>query len=493
MLALGAAGCRRAEDHAYSRRSTVVVPYPYGHHALSPWEDETPKFLMFLPLVGRDARGNLEGRLADRWEHSADYREWTYRLRSDVRWHDGVPVTARDIEFTAALTRRMVDSSVGDLGLVTVVDERTVKIRHSAEGEPAWWAVYYPKHLLQGLDLATWHDWDYWRQPVGNGPYRFVRYQPGTMMELEANPDYYRGKPRIERVVLRFFTQRNTLTELLAGAVDVLPDANATEIPTIAADPRFRVYQGYQGFSHNAIYWRNDHPLFRDRRVRLALTLAINRRELAGVLNFPVNLPIFDGPYTVDQIRRGDLPEALPYDPVRAKRLLDEAEWRIVDGDGIRQRDGRPFRFSALTAGQVTQPAVYVQGQLRSIGVAMDIQPFEGGGLVRERMLSRDFEAAFMVFQPRPQWLRQLFGTDSPVGYANADVIRLTEQWKITSDPEQLDRLQREIAQIFRADLPVTFLFPSVVTTFAHRRIHGLSSPWRVDLFESIDDLSIED
>ncbi|MHC4489773.1 MAG: ABC transporter substrate-binding protein, partial [Planctomycetota bacterium] len=104
------------------------------------------------------------------------------------------------------------------------------------------WDVYYPKHLLENLDPKEFTSWKFWTEPVGNGPYRYVRHVPRTMIELEANPDYYRGKPKIERLVLKFGGY--PLTELMSGNVDCI-DISSLEAIKLADDPRFRVYQAY--------------------------------------------------------------------------------------------------------------------------------------------------------------------------------------------------------------------------------------------------------
>ena len=91
MLALAAAGCRRGPYPAQASHSAVTILYEGDEQILGPRQDEPPKFLVFLPLVSRNVKGELEGRLAESWEHSPDYRTWTIHLRKDVRWHDGVP------------------------------------------------------------------------------------------------------------------------------------------------------------------------------------------------------------------------------------------------------------------------------------------------------------------------------------------------------------------------------------------------------------------
>jgi peptide/nickel transport system substrate-binding protein len=126
------AACRTPEvDRQAGETSTVTVAYCCGDEALNPIHDMDAKKLVFLPLMDRDSVGNLVGRLATIWDPSADYREWTYRLRTDVRWHDGVPFTARDVEFTIALMDAFWDPDYGSgaFEAVTVHDDSTITIR----------------------------------------------------------------------------------------------------------------------------------------------------------------------------------------------------------------------------------------------------------------------------------------------------------------------------------------------------------------------------
>ena len=207
LVALAGIHCGGGEDRAYSRGSTVIISYCCGKEALNPSHAMDAINLVFLSLATHDPQGRLMGRLATSWEHSPDYREWTYQMRTDVRWHDGVPVTAHDIAFTIDLMRTHwdLDYGAGAFESVTVHDDSTVTIRsgHRRRGYQTS-MVFYPKHLLEHLDPELLTEWDFWTRPVGNGPYRFVRLAPETMMEFEANPDFYMGKPRIERVILKF-------------------------------------------------------------------------------------------------------------------------------------------------------------------------------------------------------------------------------------------------------------------------------------------------
>ena len=486
-LALAAAGCSRREDRAYSRGSTLVMAVS-DVNAIKP--DVTDlDFLVFLPLGKWDERGELEPRLAQRWEHSPDYRDWTYHLRTDVRWHDGVPVTAHDVKFTLDL---LGHPSVHEyfFDSVTVVDDFTVKIR----GNPGYRddVVFYPKHLLEHLDPKKFWEWDFWTRPVGNGPFRFVQYLPETMIEFEANPDYFRGKPKVNRVILKFVGEAG-FTELLSGSADIA-GGELSQIPRVARDPRFRVYHSIHAGAR-AIFWKCDHPLFRDVRVRRALTLAMDRPELLRVLNLPADLPITDGILTRRQLWRRQFAEPLPYDAEQARALLEAAGWQDRDGDGLRERDGRPFRFTAIVhnGDGFNRLAVYVQAMLRRVGVQMDLQILDAG-LMWKRLDAGDCEAAFMwqgwgADEARKRYL----GKDNPTGYRNPEAIRLIDRAVATGDPDELDRIYRALAEILRTDLPLTRLVTTTTTWFAHRRVRGLSTPFHAKPDIYMEDLWLED
>jgi peptide/nickel transport system substrate-binding protein len=481
------------------RDSTLTVAWPTGYPMYVMFTDDSTMFLVFLPLVARNADGELEGRLAERWEHSPDYRTWTVHLRQDLRWHDGVPVTAHDVKFTLDLLSdpNVLYAQPGGF-TVTVLDDATYTIEYHhlladevGKGSPLDdYTVYYPKHLLEQFDPEDFGTWE----PVGNGPYRYVRQLPQTMMEFEANPDYYRGKPSIERVVLKFTD--SDVPELLSGNVDAVNYVARESLQALSEVDRFRAYHSSTPRHNRVIAWNLRNELFRDASVRRALTLAIDRVELHQVLHMPAGLPIFDVPLSGGQYRRGEVPDPLPYDPERARQLLHEAGWRDGDGDGVRERDGRLFRFTLLTPGEERAgEAVYIQSQLRRVGIDVQVQTMDWS-LVLERVTGSQFEAALFVANASldsPMGVLPFFGEESFIGYANRDVIALLSELTRTIAPDEIDRIHRELAPIFEADLPVTYLYPNVETSVASRRVRGLSTPFRADPLRYMDELWIEE
>jgi peptide/nickel transport system substrate-binding protein len=484
-----ALACGGPDEHQAADGATITVLFDGDERAFGPAADNNQKFLVFLAMV--QGYRDPTNRLADRRDHSTDYRAWTYHLRPDVRWHDGVPVTAHDVAFTLDLFRHpdvlyAASQGVGDIESVMVLDDYTMTVtwrkpnRHGLDG----WTQFYPRHLLEDLNPTEFYQWEFWKRPVGDGPYRYVRHVPRTMIELEANPDFYAGKPKIERVVLKLSTA-NKVTELTSGNVDVVLYLKHSDVRALKADPRFRIYYGWAFTEPWVIYWNHRHPLFADPTVRQALTLAIDRHELLRILDFPEQLPVVGGLSPWDRApqlyREGKLDEGLPYDPEAARRLLDRVGWVDRDGNGTRERDGVEARFTLLSHnnGLLTtlEPAILIQDQLRRVGIRMDIQPVQQSA-ARAAFRSGDYDAEIDWF---PNWApellqRDFFGTGSKIGYQNPEMVRLMEVLADEFEPDDQDALYAQINEILVRDMPVTFLFPLAWSYAVHRRVRGLSN-----------------
>jgi peptide/nickel transport system substrate-binding protein len=429
----------------------------------------------------------MQAKLAERWSHSEDYRSWTFHIRQDVKWQDGVQTTAHDIKFTLELISSpeiLYDDSWIGMQSVTVHDDFSFTITfESPKDFLEEWLVYWPKHILENLDKKKYWEWDFWTNPVGNGPYRYVRHVPQTMMELEANEDYFKGAPEIKRVFLKF-SSNPSVTELLSGNVDAITYFNRSDIPKLAKSSQFQTFYVISSFYWvSAIHWNLNDPLFNDPRVRRALTLAIDREEILRALNMPADLKIFDVLFSPYHYIHDDIPSPLPFDREAAKRLLDQAGW-IMGENGVRHKADRKFRFemvipSGYTAlGSYAEAAVLIQAKLREIGIHMDILNLEEN-LLRETIETGRFQAAINQFYQGPVKLLKWFGEDSPLGYSNPRMIQLLREYKTTVDPDEINEIFREIMPIMAQDMPMTFLFPQIYTCVAHKRIKGLSSPYR--------------
>jgi len=476
-------------DPALDRGSTVVVATADESGMLP--TDTSLEYIPFSPLVAWKSDGTRKPRLARSWESSPDGRVRTYHLRSDVRWHDGQPLTAHDVKFTIELLDHpdVLGLGVG-IDSVWVVDDSTVKV---SAHRPSYLddVAIYPRHLLKDLPPGDIWSWKFWMQPVGTGPFRFVRHVSQTMMEFEANPDYFRGKPRLETVILKFVGDGKIL-ELLSGNADiVVGQASSEDWTQIERDGRFiAVTTVYQSGGGIGLYLNHDHALFSDAGVRRAITLAIDRREILRALSLPADIPLHDIPLTPRLARRGDLPAPLIHDPEQAKQLLAEAGWQDDDGDGIREKDGIPAQFTLLT--RSPPRAVLIREHLRRVGLDAEILSLESG-VVWQRVELGDFDAAIHVIQDNTAWLQLHFGENSATGYTNPRASGLLRKAARSSNEDSIDAAYKALGEIFQRDLPLVFLQPWTVTQFVHRRIRGPEMPLTGNLIMQLDELWVED
>jgi peptide/nickel transport system substrate-binding protein len=454
-------------------------------------------------LLQYDPGMELRPRLAESYEHSEDRLTVTFRLRPGVRWHDGRPVTAEDVVFSVAQARdpavenRTFAPLFRDVVSVEAVDEGTVRARYARatpDALEAWRLPIIPQHLAErGAELLTGA---FARQPVGCGPFRFVRYRPGEEIVLEANDDYWDGRPHIDRLVFRIYPDARTgFQALLTGDVDIMvvtPDL-WVEAGQSEAGSRLESLLYYR-LNVWQVGWNQDgsNPFFTDPRVRHAMLLALDRDKFIDRVVHGLARPAATT-FHPDLVWTDPGLEPLPHDPDAARRLLDEAGWRDSDGDGVRDRDGRPFRFTltilAATQAINDQMAAWQQQAWAEIGIRAEIEKLEWGQF-RERRRAHAFEAAMagMSFTPSPDQLELYHSTAREEGFnyaglADPEIDRLLERGRTTWDRDErvriYHRLQRRLVEL----QPIGCLLHFATPVLHDRRLHGVEpSPldhWR--------------
>jgi peptide/nickel transport system substrate-binding protein len=483
---------------------TVRVLYVGANEDIfSPTWDDTPKFLIFQPLVTYEANScsDIVGGLAARWEHSPDWKTWTIELRPDVKWHDGVPVTSADVAFTVELSKHpdVLFYGGGAVDSIEIIDPLHFRVHLKKPGN--WpligWPVVYPEHLLKDLDPTEFYSWDFWKQPVGNGPFRYVRHVADTMVELEANPDYYLGRPSIEhvRILFKVGGQNQTgLIELLAGNVDMVNNFSPVQARILDEEPGLNTYYVNQAGSIWLI-WNFTDPRFSDLRVRQALAHATDRVELQQVLGLPEGIPVTDGIFFLCDPESIQVSEPYAYDPERARELLAEAGWQDSNGDGMLDRDGEPFKFTLLLHRDSDMAAVFVQEQLRQVGIDMQLQTLDRS-VVISRFRAGDFESIIVpIVGPE----RMVVMKDSPLGILDGDLAQAVDATITEPDLNRKLQLWENVGGQYRDLAPALFLHFKMAVLIADERLKGIGEPgaitrrmsWRY-AFGGLEDLWIE-
>jgi peptide/nickel transport system substrate-binding protein len=487
-LAVILTACTPTATPANDGLETLTVLYGGDERILSPFADMPAKFLMFEPLVEEGADGRLEGRLAESWDVSPDGARVTFHLRPGMTWHDGAPVTTTDIAFTRELLGH--EEVLWDTAevAVEVIDELTVRVTTSngAFDPLSTSDVFYPAHLLRDLDPAAFYSWDFWVRPVGNGPYRYRRHVPKTMMEFEAFAGHWQGRPAFDRLILKFGAAGSSaLTELLSGSVDVLGWAAPQDVRLVASDDRFQSFLHLEE-AHRVVLWNTRLPQFADSGTRRALTMAVDRRTMHEMLEIPAEVPIVDSL----PIRRGPRPSsALMHAPEEARRILAEAGWR-PGPDGVLQRGPTAFRFDLMVPSEEQQAAVLLREQLRRIGVDAQLRVVDVS-TIRRSWRNGDFEAVMAILtQSR---LQQMFGAEAVTGYSNPQTARLLAEADAVASPSRRREILELVVEHLQRDQPALVLHPVVQWIVVPAWLEGLSSPYHADPLSNMHRLRINE
>jgi len=448
--------------------------------------------MIYNGLVRYDKDLRLEGELAESWEVSADNLVITFHLRPGVKWHDGAPFSAEDVLFTY---QTYIDPAVPtayaenykQVDKVEVLDPLTLRVSYKkplAKALVSWAVGIMPRHLLAGQDVTKS---PLSRAPVGTGPYRFVEWLPGEKIVLAANPDYFEGRPRLNRVVYRIIPDESTMfLELKAGGLDMMgltPLQYARQTDSAEFNRNFNKYR-YLSFAYTYLGYNLKRPMFQDRRVRQALALAINKQEIIDGVLLGLGQEA-TGPYKPGTWPYNGAVKRYPYDPARAKALLAEAGWRDSDGDGILDKDGQPFAFTIVTNqgnDQRTKSGEIIQRRFREVGVDVKLRVIEWASFLKEFINPGNFDATILgwTIPIDPDgynvWHSSKTGPGELnfVGFKNAEVDELLEKGRRTLDQAQRKVYYDRFQEILAEEQPYTFLYVPDALPVVAARIHGI-------------------
>lgn len=453
--------------------------------------------LIYSNLIRTDKNLRLEGELAERWEISRDELTITFHLRKGVRWHDGEELTARDVDFTY---RYMIDPKTPtayaepfrQVRRAEVVDRHTYRVTYEKPYAPAllsWGIWILPRHILEapwraGVDLRTTRQN---RHPIGTGPYLFREWKTGEKIVLEANPDYFEGRPYISRVVYRIIPDQSTIfLELKARNIDMagltpIQYRRQTDYPAFhKAFSRYRyLANGYAYLGFNLL-----DPRFADTRVRRAMAHAIDKQEIIeGVLLGLGQAAV--GPYKPGTWWYNPHVKTYPFDPERAKALLAEAGWRRKNSQGILERDGKPFSFTLRTnQGNLVrqQTAEIIQRRLGTVGIDVKIHIVEWAAFINTFIRKRDFEAIILGWglghdpDQYDIWHSTKTGPDelNHFSYSNPKVDELLEAGRRTFDEPKRKAIYGELQEIMAEEQPVVFLYVPEALPVVSSRVRGI-------------------
>ncbi|MBI2358402.1 MAG: peptide-binding protein [Deltaproteobacteria bacterium] len=449
--------------------------------------------LIINGLVKYDKDVRLVGDLAESWEVSQGGLQITFKLHRNVRWHDRHPFTAHDVLFgfqtiINPATPTAYAEDFRQVKKAEVIDDYTFRVTYEKPFAPALssWGnlVVLPKHLLEGKDVTKS---DLARRPIGTGPYRFKEWISRDRVILEANPDYFEGRPFIDRYVIRVIPDLATMfLELKAGGLDLM-GLTPIQYKRQTDDPFFRDNFSKYRYLANAYTYLGYNllePKFQDKRVRQALTYAIDKDEIIKVVLLGLGAPA-TGPYKPGLWFYNPNVKNYPHDPAKALALLKEAGWADRDSDGILDKDGQPFEFTVITnEGNALRhrTAVIIQERLKKIGIRIKIRVIEWSAFINEFIDKKDFEATILGwttgFEPDQYdiWHSSKTGKKELnfISYKNPEVDELLEAGRRTFEQEKRKAIYGRFQEILAEEQPYAFLYVPEALPIVHARIHGI-------------------
>ena len=439
-------------------------------------------------------------RLAEKWDWSADSMQIAFHINPKAKWHDGVPVRSSDVRFTFDLnTDPKVAGQAGSvlkpqIDSVSTPDSLTAVFWFNRRYPQQFFDATYhmlilPEHSLRAEPRDQLKAAAFSRAPIGSGRFRFARWTPGQSIEVVADTTNYRGRPKLDRVIWSITTDPGmSFTRVFAGDVDYAePLLNPALLPEVAKNTNVvrRATRGadyaFVLFNLTAHKSTSPHPLFGDRNLRRALSMALDRQTVVRSV-FDTLAQVSVGPMTRWQYHADTNVVQIPFDTLAARALLDSLGWRDADGDGIRERNGKPLRFTIGVPSSSMfrqRAAVLVQASLKRVGAQVDLDVREPNTLFAS-VRAGDFDAFLNAIHadPSPFSMKQSWsklGARTSGGlnfgmYHNPVFDAYLDSAFTSWDLPRVRAMSRKAYDVLLADAPALWLYEPTYSAVVHKR-----------------------
>jgi ABC-type transport system substrate-binding protein len=416
-----------------------------------------------------------------------------FKLRQNVRWHDGAPFTSRDAAFTY---RAIMDDATAsprkpDFDLILNVetpDEHTFRVTYRKPYSPAlesWMISLLPAHLLEGKP-TTWWTQNFNRTPVGTGAFRFAEWKTNEFIRVERNPDYFDAPgPWLDGIVYRFMPDQLTLRLAFETRQVDFWGAEPWTVNAFVNDPRFQVFTSPTS-SYTYIGWNLKRPLFQDPLVRRALAHAVDVPSMVRFILYGHGLQS-TGLFTPQMWFFNPDIKPFAYDPEKARALLAEAGWK-PGLDGILQKNGERFSFTLITnnGNEVRRDiATLTQDGLKQLGIEVRVELYEWAVFLKNHINKGDFDAMvlgwslgngydqFQIWHSSQANPEQL----NVVGYKSEKADRLLDDIRQEYNREKIIRMAGELQRTIYEDQPYLFLYVPEGTSVMWKDAYRIRRP----------------
>ena len=462
-----------------------------------------------LATIGEDMNTigdeGFKPRLAERWEWGPDSLSIAFHLNPRARWHDGQPVRASDVRYSHQVLQDPATGSsttpmIGNIDSVSVRDSLTAVVWFKQRRPEQFYDFVYqvyilPQHVYGSVPNAQLRTSDQIRRAVGSGRFRLARWDAGRRLELVSDTANYAGRAKLDRVIWSVAPDAGTaLANLLSGQADLLEVVPTDQVGRIDSSANYHtvpypaLQYGFMGMNQiDPKHPTQPHPVFGDRRVRRAISMALDRRAMLENI-FGSLGKLSYGPFP-RSIGFGDTTLRLPpYDTVAARALLDSAGWRQSAPGSVRSRNGQPLRFSLMvpvSSKQRMSYSVLIQEQLRKVGVQVDLDQLQVNTM-GQRLHGRSFDAILLLLStdPSPSGYKQQWSSEGAaeggqnyVGFRNPQYDALLDSALTATDAGRMRGYMRRAFQLQIDEAPAVWLYDGLTIAALHRRLRPAAMP----------------
>ena len=432
--------------------------------------------LVFNRLIHFRPDGELEPELAESWDISADGLVYTFHLRRGIQFHDGEEFTSEDVLFTYTAIQDPAAQSPYHAFMKPVVsfsapDRYTFKVTLEKPYVPfinEMVREIIPKHLYVGTSLRN-NEFNY--KPVGTGPFRFEKWLPDNQIILRANPDYFEGRPYLDKIIFKTYEKRSEVwTAFMRQEVDLISFMHPEDYEITKKDPIFKTY-ACPTADYYVINYDLEDPVLADQNLRIALAHAVNTQELIDKVEHGYGVkcvgPFQPGYWTFN-------PDVKPfaYDPSLAMEILKKDGWKDADGDGILEKDGRSLAILMAVDAEdekLRTIAFSIRQQLQEVGIKLEIQFYSEKTDLAPALSLRKPQAHLTLFlgnAPDPHQAVKVWDSRDSRKYkfwnnraVDQEVDRMIELGEVTMEKYTRRRIYQELHQRIYQWQPACFLY----------------------------------
>jgi peptide/nickel transport system substrate-binding protein len=428
-------------------------------------------FHVVEPLVWQPSAGVFEGGLATSWSVNDDATEYSFTLRDDVVFHDGTPFTGEAVKFTFD---RIVDpemraqtavSLIGPYLRTDVISDHEIVVVFSRPFAPFLDSASKPNLGIISPTAYAAAGEDAWGMDAlaGTGPFRFVSYTPGSEVVLERNDDYawapafmgHTGPSAIERIVYKIIPEPSTRTASIeTGETNFIEEVAAIDFGFLEGRRGIRTLAVPQSGSGHSLMMNVQNPPMDELAVRRAIQLASDGEGMTLAIWNGIGEPSCGPISAITFAFDPSTCDMYPYDPERARAVLEEAGWVDTDGDGIRERDGQRLtvgHYYRADNPQSVQMADYMKADLATVGIEVELNGLSGPGYFDAVRAGQHHSQNWWDPFTDPNSMRILFHSDNANGgtnrnrYVDAEMDELLAQGAATPDPERRTEIYGQI------------------------------------------------